>query len=49
VEAAAATGLMLFFLCAADTHFRVPDHSYTFFLGADFFLPVAVAVLVLGS
>jgi hypothetical protein len=48
VGAAAAIGLILFFVCAAYTHIRVSDYSSTFFLGSCFFLPLAVATLALG-
>jgi hypothetical protein len=48
VGTAAAIGLVLFFVCAAYTHIRVSDFSPTFFLGSCFFLPLAVASLVLG-
>lgn len=47
VGAAAAIGLILFFVCAAYTHIRVADFSSTFFLGSCFFLPLAVATLAL--
>ena len=47
VGTAAAIGLVLFFVCAAYTHIRVSDYSSTFFLGSCFFLPLAVATLVL--
>lgn len=47
VATAAAIGLVLFFVCAAYTHIRVADYSSTFFLGSCFFLPLAVATLVL--
>jgi DoxX-like family len=47
VGTAAAIGLILFFVCAAYTHVRVGDYSQTFFLGSCFFLPLAVATLVL--
>ncbi|TDW77949.1 DoxX family protein [Kribbella pratensis] len=47
VGTAAAIGLVLFFVCAAYTHVRVSDYSQTFFLGSCFFLPLAVATLVL--
>lgn len=47
VGPAAAIGLVLFFVCAAYTHVRVGDYSSTFFLGASFFLPLAVAALAL--
>ncbi|WAL67924.1 DoxX family protein [Amycolatopsis cynarae] len=47
VGPAAAIGLVLFFVCAAYTHIRVGDYSSTFFLGSCFFLPLAVATLVL--
>jgi DoxX-like family len=47
VGPAAAIGLILFFVCAAYTHIRVSDFSQTFFLGSCFFLPLAVATLVL--
>jgi hypothetical protein len=47
VGAAAAIGLILFFVCAAYTHIRVSDYSSTFFLGSCFFLPLAVASLAL--
>jgi hypothetical protein len=46
VGTAAAIGLVLFFVCAAYTHIRVSDYSSTFFLGACFFLPLAITVLV---
>ena len=48
VGTAAAIGLTLFFVCAAYTHIRVSDFSSMFFLGSCFFLPLAVASLVLG-
>jgi hypothetical protein len=48
IGTAAAIGLILFFVCAAYTHIRVGDYSSTFFLGSCFFLPLAVATLVLG-
>jgi hypothetical protein len=48
VGTAAAIGLILFFVCAAYTHIRVSDYSQTFFLGSCFFLPLAIASLVLG-
>lgn len=48
IGTAAAIGLVLFFVCAAYTHIRVSDYSPTFFLGSCFFLPLAVASLVLG-
>lgn len=47
VGPAAATGLILFFVCAAYTHIRVADFSATFFLGSCFFLPLAVTTLAL--
>jgi hypothetical protein len=47
VGAAAAIGLILFFVCAAYTHVRVSDYSPQFFLGSCFLLPLAVASLAL--
>jgi hypothetical protein len=47
VGTAAATGLILFWVCAAYTHIRVGDYSPQFFLGSTFFLPLAVATLTL--
>jgi hypothetical protein len=47
VGTAAAIGLILFFVCAAYTHIRVSDYGSTFFLGSCFFLPLAIATLVL--
>ncbi len=48
IGAAAAIGLILFFVCAAYTHVRVGDYSQTFFGAVTFFLPLAVASLALG-
>ncbi|MEU7767444.1 DoxX family protein [Nocardia sp. NPDC049190] len=48
VGTAAAIGLVLFFVCAAYTHIRVADYSPQFCLGTGFFLPLAIATLVLG-
>lgn len=47
VGAAAAIGLVLYFVCAAYTHVRVGDYAPTFFLAIGFFLPLAVATLAL--
>ncbi|GAA4997586.1 DoxX family protein [Actinopolymorpha pittospori] len=48
VGTAAAIGLILYFVCAAYTHLRVSDYSSQFFLGSCFFLPLAIATLILG-
>ncbi|MHA6802300.1 DoxX family protein [Salinifilum ghardaiensis] len=47
IGAAAAIGLVLFFVCATYTHVRVSDYSSSFFLAAGFFLPLAAAALAL--
>lgn len=46
---AAAVGLVLYFVCATYTHLRVSDYSPQFYLGACFFLPLAVAALARSS
>jgi uncharacterized membrane protein len=46
IGAAAAIGLILFFVCAVYTHVRAADYSPQFFL-ANGFLLMAVAVLLL--
>ena len=46
LTAAAAIGLVLFFVCALYTHVRVADYTVQFFL-AVFFLGMACASLVL--
>lgn len=48
IGTAAAIGLVLFWVCAAYTHLLARDYSWTLFFGAGFFLPLAVATLVLG-
>jgi hypothetical protein len=47
IGTAAATGLVLFWVCAAYTHVLANDYSQQFFLGATYFLPLAVATLTL--
>ncbi|MQY28810.1 DoxX family protein [Nocardia aurantia] len=47
IGAAAAIGLILYFVCAAYTHVRVGDYSQTFFGAVGVFLPLAVASLAL--
>ncbi|GIF64281.1 hypothetical protein Ais01nite_23160 [Asanoa ishikariensis] len=46
VGAAAAIGLVLYFVCAVYTHVRVSDYSVQFYL-ANVFLALAVATLAL--
>jgi DoxX-like family len=47
IGAAAAIGLVLFFVCAVYTHIRAADYSPQFFL-ANGFLALAVATLAVG-
>lgn len=48
IGAAAAIGLILYFVCAIAFHLRARDYSPQLALAAAFFLPLAVAALVLG-
>lgn len=47
IGAAAAAGLVLYFVCAAFAHLRVADYSPQFYLATGFFLPIAAASLAL--
>jgi hypothetical protein len=48
IGAAAAIGLVLFFVCAVYTHIRANDYSPQFYLAGGFLL-IAAATLVLGT
>lgn len=49
VGTAAAIGLIAFFVCAVYTHLLAKDYSVQMALAGGFFLPLAIASLVLGQ